>query len=385
MRHIVKWIVTKASRETTSGQFIAVIDGLRFIAIFSVILFHVYTFISRKAGTKAITDPLELLLSHGNIGVQLFFIISGFIIALPFAKGHFGYEKHPQLRQYFYRRLTRLEPPYILNLLICCPIALYVTHIKIGDLIPHLIASIAYLHTIIYGEMSAVNFVTWSLEVELQFYVLAPVISLLFLLNTYVRRGLLVLLITFFSVMSYMIDTPRYNLSILAMAQYFLTGFLLVDIYLCEWKQAPTTSYRWDVISVLAWTTICVLLFKGKLGELFVIIPMFLAYYSAFKGVWSNYFFSKPIIYVIGGMCYTLYLYHFLVTFAIGRLIEKAGILNQAPPWLSIITISLIAIPIILLFCTILFVFIEKPCMRKDWHLTLFERLRLGVKGVTES
>jgi len=159
MRRWVEWLVSKVSRDTMSGQFIAEIDGLRFIAIFSVILFHLNWFITSKTGRSQDADFFTEILSHGHIGVQLFFVISGFVIALPFAKGHLLNTRRPNLRQYFFRRLTRLEPPYIVNLIIRFALLPLATADTYSDLFPHLFASMGYLHNIIYGSMSTINFV----------------------------------------------------------------------------------------------------------------------------------------------------------------------------------------------------------------------------------
>jgi len=380
-RSWISWFVKNAARETTSGQFIPVLDGLRFIAITSVILYHVVSFVTRKSGSDGITDPLALFLSRGDIGVQLFFVISGFIIALPFAKGNFGYGKRPKLSQYYLRRLTRLEPPYILCLLLFFPFVLFTYHVKPSDLLPHLIASLTYLHNFIYGKMSTINSVAWSLEVELQFYLLAPFIALLFRIQArHARRMLLVILIAIFSYMSHVVNgSPRLYLSIVSMAQYFLAGFLLVDVYICDWKENPGKSHACDWLSVAAWIAIYAFHSNGEVGDIFVVVPIFVAYCCAFRGTWNHYLLCRPAIYVVGGMCYTLYLYHSLVIFTVGRLIEKTGVLSLASPWMRIVSTSIIAIPLVLLSGTFLFILIEKPCMKKNWHLVAFDRMRLAV------
>ena len=78
------------SRITTSGNFIPEIDGLRFIAIISVVLFHLYGFISEKDSSVYSMDYnfdfIANFLKNGNFGVELFFVLSGFILGLPFAK-----------------------------------------------------------------------------------------------------------------------------------------------------------------------------------------------------------------------------------------------------------------------------------------------------------
>jgi len=382
MRRWITWLAYKASRDTTSGQFIAEIDGLRFIAIFSVVLFHLNWFITSKTGRAEGADLLSEFLSHGHIGVQLFFLISGFVIALPFAKGHLLNGRLPNLRQYIFRRLTRLEPPYIVNLLIRFALLTLATADTFSELLPHLLASMGYLHNIIYGSMSKINFVAWSLEIELQFYLLAPLATSLYMIRSKIgRRLLLVSLIIIFTIIANAFNGyPRINLSILSAAQYFLAGFLLVDIYLTEWNQNPAKAWHWDMVSVLAWSAIVALLYQEG-GESFIVIPIFFAYVAAFKGVLSNRFFCQPVIYVIGGMCYTLYLYHYSVISVISRLLIRVGFLNQLPVWLGIILAGLVIVPAVLLFGTIMFILIEKPCMKKDWHIRLMERFKPGLQA----
>ena len=174
---------------------------------------------------------------------------------------------------------------------------------------------------------------------------------------------------------------PRVNLTILSAAHYFLAGFLLVDIYLIEWNQNPAKSWHWDLVSILAWASIVALLYQGRSGELFIVIPTFAAYVAAFKGVISNRFFCQPIIYIIGGMCYTLYLYHYSMISAMGRLLLKVEFLNQLPAWLEIIVTSIVIVPAVLLSGTIMFILVEKPCMKKDWYLRMPERFKAGQQA----
>jgi peptidoglycan/LPS O-acetylase OafA/YrhL len=384
MRRSINWLISKASRDTASGQFIPEIDGLRFIAIASVVLFHLNWFITSKTGRAEGAVPLAEFLSQGHIGVQLFFVLSGFVIALPFARGHLFNSKVPQLRYYLLRRLTRLEPPYIINLLIRYAMLTLLTAEKAGDLLPHLLASMGYVHNLVYGSMSSVNFVAWSLEIELQFYLLAPLITKVFMVRSrFVRRLILISLIFLFPLATYTIGgSSRYSLSILSAGQFFLTGFLLVDVYLTDWGQKPKQSLAWDLVSVLAWSALLLLLYQGGLLEAFIVIPIFFAYVAAFRGKFSNKFFCQPPVYIIGGMCYTIYLYHYSVISAIIRPLLRFQFWSQFPLWLELIVASLILIPVILLVSAVMFVFVEKPCMMKDWHLRLLDRFKSGLKAV---
>src|ERR1700679_2638582 len=105
-------------RRTTSGEWLPEIDGLRFVAIASVLLFLMQGQLEHHYAL-AIHPPFTgfaRAVDFGNRGVPLFFVISGFILALPFARHHPLAAPAPSLRKYFLRRLTRLEPPYLLNL-----------------------------------------------------------------------------------------------------------------------------------------------------------------------------------------------------------------------------------------------------------------------------
>lgn len=381
MHRWIKWLLARAARDTSSGQFIPEIDGLRFIAIASVVLFHLNWFLTSKTGRPEAAIPLTKFLSYGGVGVQLFFVISGFVIALPFAKGRLLGGAVPKLKTYLLRRLTRLEPPYILNLVIRFALLTLVMKESPADLLPHLLASMAYLHNVIYGCMSSVNFVAWSLEIELQFYLLAPLVTLLFAVRSKLARRLLFAsLIALFSLAAGRITgSQRCALSILSSGQYFLTGFLLVDVYLTDWKERPQRSLSWDVVSLLSWSGLILTLYERELQPL-IVVPIFFAYQAAFRGSLSSRFFRWQPVYVIGGMCYTIYLYHYLVISALLRPLLQLPFWGEFPLWLELAAASLVLLPAVLLFSAVMFVLIEKPCMQKDWHWRLLDRCRSGLR-----
>ena len=76
------------------------------------------------------------------------------------------------LKQYLLRRLTRLEPPYLICLLLFFALQVLVKGRSAHALAPHLAASLVYLHDLIYAAESPINNVAWSLEVEVQFYLI---------------------------------------------------------------------------------------------------------------------------------------------------------------------------------------------------------------------
>ena len=188
-------------RITSSGVYIPEIDGLRFLAIIPVVLIHAYGQVPTLAGLGTIDMDQQQgffrLVGHGSYGIQLFFAISGFILALPFARKHLQAGREVKLGPYFLRRLTRLEPPYVLMLLLRAAALAVTAKLSGRALVAHLLASIFYLHNIAYGVASKIEAVSWTLEIEVQFYCLAPLLTQIYRIpSNWLRRTLLAILIS---------------------------------------------------------------------------------------------------------------------------------------------------------------------------------------------
>ncbi|MEI6233411.1 MAG: acyltransferase [Planctomycetota bacterium] len=376
-------IWSRFSRITSSGTFIPEIDGLRFVAIISVVLFHIVGYLTVKQNMHH-TDLLSTILSRGYFGVQLFFVISGFILSKPFAEAHLLQKKAPALKDYFLRRLTRLEPPYILNLILLFVLLIIVNHVSIVDLYPRFLASLFYQHNLIYGEASTINTVAWSLEVEVQFYVLAPLLALVFRIrSTLLRRLILMASMILLSWGANQIATESTRLrgSILYNAQYFITGFLLVDIYIRDFTYPSSRKWLWDLYTCAGIILAIALLLSGPpfLDTVQILMPftILMVYAGVFRGAVFNFILTRPAIVTIGGMCYTIYLYHFAMISAIGRILLKI----TTSYWTALAMSVLVMLPAILAASSILFILFERPFMYKKWSQNVW--LALRGKGQT--
>ncbi|HEY3378208.1 MAG TPA: acyltransferase [Armatimonadota bacterium] len=358
------------SRVTSSGSFIPEIDGLRFFAIATVIIFHINMYLAamvRHTSPQYYLDPFYAIASQGFIGVQLFFALSGFILALPFASRFLKQEPAPNLKRYFLRRVTRLEPPYIINLLLFFVFLLPTVHRT--PLFPHLLASLGYVHNLVYGKGSLINFVAWSLEVEVQFYLLAPLLTRLFLIRSVGERRLAFLLL-----IGVGIAFHHFSLSLLGQVQYFMVGFFLADVYLTEWQGRPKQHYAWDIYTALAMVGIVAVL-QFEWNSL-VLVPLLIlvAYMGAFRGVWANRIVTHPLLVVIGGMCYTLYLYHEAVINMVSPLTTR--LMLPGHYGFNLLTQSMLLFPPVIIICALLFLFLEKPFMYRDWPARWWAALR---------
>jgi peptidoglycan/LPS O-acetylase OafA/YrhL len=372
-------ILLSLSRETSSGRFIPEMDGLRFVAIAMVILYHLNGYLMTKtAFYERGPGPDWLCCSAlvGFHGVELFFVISGFILALPFASHHLSGAPAVSLRKYYLRRLTRLEPPYFVTIFLLLALAIWIHPSPASAVLPHFGASLLYLHNLIYGGQSTVIGVAWSLEIEVQFYVLVPLLTMLFAIrNSRLRRLVLIglTLATLAAQTLFVPHHPRVQLSILAYLQFFLVGFLLADIFLTEWKNSPSRSLHWDVVALAGWPMLFVALqFKLLTHWMFPALLVVL-YCAAFRGRWINRVFCNRWITAVGGMCYSIYLIHYEVISAVGRFTKSVGAHLPNPVYLTL-QFALVGSAIVII-CGLYFIVLEKPCMQRDWPRRLRENV----------
>ena len=359
----------KLRRITTHGNWIPEIDGLRFVAIAATIFVHILAEMVSHSGETF--SPFALkdvpgLIERGGRGVLLFFAISGFILAQPFLRQHLLHGQAVSIKGFFKRRLTRLEPPYILSLLVyALALAIYERHLL--PLLLPLTAHIFYLHN--FTSLRPVNFVTWSLEVEVQFYILAPVLGLLYTISSaVVRRSVMVSLIAASTLFQFFTHgTASWNLP--GHLQFFLVGFLLADLRAT--RTESTTSRWWDLVSVLAWVAIFALPYPYISFALPVLI--LLAYLATFNGPVSRQIFRTPWIALTGGMCYSFYLMHMLIL-SIGFRFTR-HLLIPSSLSLSFLVQAILLGAGIYLFCTAYFVLIERPCMDPKWPHKLAAKL----------
>jgi peptidoglycan/LPS O-acetylase OafA/YrhL len=365
-------------RITSGSSWIPEIDGLRFVAILLVILFHLNAEVASKSDVPLTTQPwnsgLFAFLGRGDIGVRIFFVISGFILGRPFVRHYLLGHPRPSLSSYYLRRLTRLEPPYLINIAVCAiSIALY-THVPLRTLFPPFAASAVYLHGFFFRSTQFINPVAWTLEMEVQFYLLIPLLTLVFLLhNRWLRRSLLgAASIALPATLQYFVfgkisGASPFWATIGWLLQYFLAGMLLSDIYVTEipsWR----ASWLWDVVSGAAW---CVLLFTGH-PRLYPLEPLLIAvaFVGAFRGALLRRLFTIEWLAIVGGMCYSIYLWHFFVIALVFKVSRRVVVTHDLLT--NFLVQSVLILPCILAFCALYFIFIERPCMDPAWPQKLW-------------
>ena len=395
-------VLDHLSRITTAGRaFIPQIDGLRFIAIMAVVAFHVraicsYHFPASPQGLAIEGDPVNDIFSVGHFGVALFFTISGFILSLPFARQYLCGGKPVRLREYYIRRVTRIEPPYVIHLvflfMLCALVLrhqpshphLYQNEAWAGYALKHVLASLVYSNGFIYAAHPYPNIVLWSLEIEVQFYLLAPFLARVFsIAGARQRRALLAGLILLLpSAMEHMLpalvgDSYRVGFSLAGNLQYFLAGFLLADLYLTGGPAMAARSFKWDWFFLLPAVAVVCLRHSSWLDAVLPCL-IFISCLAAFRGVMTFRFLGNPWITTVGGMCYTIYMYHWLM---ISMLVRLTGRWRTHILWLDLLIQFVVMSAAIIFLCAILFALFERPFMQRDWPARLWNKIRYFGKG----
>jgi peptidoglycan/LPS O-acetylase OafA/YrhL len=388
-------------RITTNGNFIPEVDGLRFVAIIAVVFLHCYAELLNRIAMGTTLAPIPprnaplpvdvfnphglfRLLGHGGYGVEVFFAISGFILALPFARQHLQANQKVRLRAYFLRRITRLEPPYILALLVRALLLLVIGIHQARFVLVHLIASILYVHNIVFGIASRIEAVSWTLEIEAQFYCLAPLLTLIYKVpRPWLRRALLICSIAgatplqraFLPGWSGFQNAGAFNLSILAVIQFFLVGLLVADLYVDGWNRIPSI-WGWDLLSIPLWF----LMFWLQPLAFRFLAPLILPilFVGAFKGIFIPRILRNRVISTIGGMCYSIYLTHRTTILVLQLLLARFHL--HFLIWLAI-SLILVA-PASIVVGAVYFRLIERPCMDPRWPKKLIARFRSGPRSL---
>jgi len=368
-------------RITSSVAYIPEIDGIRFIAIALVVAYHLAGDVLRHSPAgyahSLASNPIFWVAQRGIFGIQMFFVVSGFVLALPFARAYLADAAMPELARYYKRRLTRLEPPYVAALIVFFGLKMAGGRGSFIAMLPHLLASIVYQHNLIYGAPSTIEFVAWTLEIEVQFYLLAPLISwMAFRTRDRAARRMAIagaILACAIAARYLFPVSVRCQLSLICYAQYFLAGFLLADLYVPGTKEAGG-GFGWDLAAVAGLAAPFACMYANLPLDYLAPFLLFAAYHSVFRSIAVRAALSNPFIATIGGMCYSIYLVHNYVIAFCGMFTERIG---AAAPFATRFMIqSAMMVPIVLAASTVFFVMIERPCMLPDWPARLAAALR---------
>jgi peptidoglycan/LPS O-acetylase OafA/YrhL len=162
-----------ADLPATSGRNPA-LDGVRVLAALAVLLTHV----GGQTGFAFTGTPASWVVSRGDVGVPIFFVLSGLLLYRPWARAVLTGGKRPAAGQYFVRRALRILPAYwVVVIVALC--TLNAPHAgSVSTWVQYLLLVQNYnLHPWWYGTGADGLAQMWSLVVEVSFYLVLPVLA----------------------------------------------------------------------------------------------------------------------------------------------------------------------------------------------------------------
>ena len=158
-----------AARPTLSA-----LTGLRFLAALHVVFFH-YTDVPLKAAPGWIHN----IIGAGLTGVDLFFILSGFVLAYNYLDG-----RRIDRREFWLARFARIYPAHLLGVLMLAPFIAYAHFASLppsaaaGKVATEATLALTLTQAWVPGEWPIWNGPAWSLGAEAFFYALFPLLGI---------------------------------------------------------------------------------------------------------------------------------------------------------------------------------------------------------------
>ena len=289
---------------------IASIDGLRGLAILLVLAFHTYARWSDYIPWVT-THKDFFLFKFGFLGVELFFLISGFVIYMTL-------EKCRSFNEFMFRRWLRLFPAMLLATILIYATSFFLIErpngrISFWDILPGLLFVDDKLLNSVQGlvHTKSIEGVFWSLFVEVKFYLifgalyfynknnaLRNLIALFLICFVYVAAGMLFPFMTL-----KIVDQVFLQLLSLQYFGWFCVGALLYKAHLSNDRMMALSS------ALLMVPTVLIMYGKG-LNIVFFCTMIYVIFYFALTSKAVSSFFKSRVFVFFGFVSYPLYLIH---------------------------------------------------------------------------
>jgi peptidoglycan/LPS O-acetylase OafA/YrhL len=148
-------------------------DGFRAVACL-LVLFHHLTQKMNPDAAPSWFASIHHFGMRGEVGVSLFFVLSGALLSYPFWTSFIHGTSNPTIKNYSIARVARIVPATWLNLILCTLIALYFYDIPMN--FNMLIAGLLFINSYHYSTFfpAELNGPLWSIGLEVSCYVILP-------------------------------------------------------------------------------------------------------------------------------------------------------------------------------------------------------------------
>ncbi len=373
-----------------SKIFFPNLDGLRFICFLAVFLYHCNETIFPKISNPKIVSVLNFLFRNGNLGVNIFFVLSGFLITFLLLKEK-EFQNTISLKKFYLRRILRIWPLFYLCVFlgfIVFPFLKYrmvPSPFELSDFWSYLffIGNFNFIK-IWPSPPDALNLlVLWSVAIEEQFYFTWPIIIKYFSKKNYPFIFLLIILTTLVFRSFFTTNYPVLHFHTLSVIGDMALGGLAA--YGCS---SPTLFYnliinmkRSFIIALYCFTVVLILckdyIFFYPVAIIVerLILGSLFAFIIAEQNFAKNSFFKFSRFKIISGLgiyTYGLYCLHFFGILIIEKVIDKFQI--SVNNLFSSIVFSLAALLVTIVLSYFSYHLFEK------WFLRLKENFAFIIK-----
>jgi len=354
------------------------LDGLRAMAIMLVFLRHNAYFFLEAQEKQPEGTPLWNVMLNGWIGVDLFFVLSGYLITASLLRS-----RQHDWKIYAQKRFLRIFPAYAGVLALCAAGAFPMYSVAHDDLPWRIFYHLLFLQDYLPAD---INVVFWSLGVEEKFYIVAP-----FLIFWLARRGgqglstrsaLLILAMLFtgycLRLLSFSLADPQSYVAFFTSSRApFHANWetLLLGVAIAFWaaKKGDGAQPRASLLFYVGLAAMLALmashemmreigLFDVLLQPVLVAACMALLVFSVVGG-YSNALLDNPVARYLSRISYSLYLVHFPLAPATLYLWHAYGMGSFA-------TYSMMYLVVSLAVAAVLHVALEKPFLKIKDRLT---------------
>lgn len=323
------------------------LDAMRGLAAFAVVWYH-YTTIFPTIYPDLYDNVLSF--PKGYLGVQVFFMLSGFVIFMTL-------EKVKSAKEFLIKRFIRLYPTYWLCILITAFFSIFQLSDKLKVTLWDVIGNFTMVQDLIRPVVSFrhVDGAYWSLMPELMFYLLMAVLLRFKLLKhikiigfIWICTSLICTIFDLSFLMSGVILNFRYS-------SLFFSGIMFYLIWKNENEQKDIINHLLIIFS-LAVSVFMTMFFEQKPADCFLLVIFYLIYYLFVFGKVPRVI-PDPLLF-LGKVSYPWYLLHqnigYLILFYLYR-------------WTGISSSFMIIIPMIIT-CFMAYCvqrYFEKPVLKK--------------------
>lgn len=311
------------------------LDALRGLAALSVALYHFTTQYDNVYGHAK--ENFSFQFKYGAFGVQLFFIISGFVIFM-------SMKNIKSLKEFAIKRFIRIYPAYFFA------VTLTFTIVSLCGLpgkdvtLPQAIINLSMLQS--FAGIAHIDGVYWSLTAEIIFYGFIGTVFSLGLLPKIdhlsylwlVTSGLIITLTSF--TQSGLLDLLAYGF-VVHYCNLFIAGIMFYKL-----KEEQKTKYHVLLLACLIFEFV----FNGLTSGIIVLLFFILFYALVYNKIrLPNY----KVFAFLGSISYALYLVHQIIGYVIIHFLESHGLTQEY--------IVIVPLLVAIVLATALTYWIEKP------------------------